>query len=472
LEESNNHSEKEAKSLIKEKDEKIVNLTSQIKEKDKEIENLQKALENSQELIVNIHQSLPLRLFAKYDRTIGKTIPIKLKKNLKLKKQIDYDSAEIQKSLKTKPKKNDILCFPIINWDYRDQRPHHILRKFASSGHRVFYFTVTLQPIKKPYSITPLENNIFQIELNCPKYFDIFKDEFDEKLTSQLIENIRFIRSEIPLDGVSFVMFPTWEPLVLKLREAFDFKIIYDCVDDVSSFSNVNKKRKKENEILVKNCDLVIASSSKLYDSLSKSAKKSIFIPNAGDFDHFKTSSTHLLNDYKKPIIGYFGAIAEWFDTMLVEHIAKKRPDLTFIFLGDTYGSNLTSIRKLHNVSFLGERPYSELPKYLHSFDVCIIPFKLTSLVLASHPIKIYEFLAAGKPVVTTKIPDLVELSDICYVAEDKEDFLEKLDLALKNKEDDKMIEKRIEFAANNTWQNRFDTLYKELNKIPVLNFG
>jgi len=118
---------------------------------------------------------------------------------------------------------------------------------------------------------------------------------------------------------------------------------------------------------------------------------------------------------------------------------------------------------------FLGERPYSELPKYLYDFNVCLIPFKNTQLIHATHPVKIYEYLAAGKPVVTTNLDELKPIADLCYIAKDKEDFLEKLDIALKEN-DNEHVQKRIKFASKNTWQDRFEILYSKLEKIPSIN--
>ena len=105
-----------------------------------------------------------------------------------------------------------------------------------------------------------------------------------------------------------------------------------------------------------------------------------------------------------------------------------------------------------------------QLPKYLHDFDVCLIPFKITPLIEATHPIKIYEYFAAGKPVVATNIAELSQMADLCYLAEDKEDFLKKLDLAV-NEKNETITKKRIKFASENTWEHRFETLYNELKK-------
>lgn len=446
----------------------IDELKSLIKEKEEQIAGLRKALANSQELIVNIHQSLPLRVFRTYDSSLGKIMPLRLKKKIQLStnKIKSENSLQLKKILSSIiPEKKDIIFFPMIYWSYRWQRPHHIARQFASNGHRVFYLTPTLRKLNNPFEIDTLEENIYEMELSSPKYFDIYKDKIDVHLLKSLGESFTKLQNELKLDAVSIVAFPTWTPLAFLLKKLFGFKVVFDHVDAIQEFPNINKERKKEEDVLLQNSDLVITSASKLFQKAQKINKNTILVPNAGDFALFsKPVLDELLKDFQKPIIGYFGAIAEWFDTDLIEFAAKSRPNFTFVFIGDTYGSNLKKIRNLKNVYFLGERPYIELPEYLHCFDVCLIPFKLTPLIRSSHPIKIYEYLAAGKPVVTTKIPDLLPMNDLCYIVKDRTDFLEKLDESLKEN-DKKLIEKRIEFASKNTWQDRFQVIYNQLEK-------
>lgn len=448
-------------------EEEIQKLHLLLKEKDKQIVSLQKALENSQELIVNIHQSKALKLFNKYDTTIGKVLPIRIKKNLRYcNKTMKDETSEIKlELLSINTNKKDILFFPMIDWNYRYQRSHHMTQKFAEKGHRIFYFTVTLQPQEDEYRILRLDKNIYQIQLKFPRFFDIYKDKFTKKDLEYLVTIILRLKNEIKINAFCFVMFPTWTSLAIQLKNMFDFPIVADCVDEIQGFSNIHQNRVKEEKLLIELSDQVICSSTYLYHKISSMSKNVVLIPNGGDFKHFNKFNHKLLADYVKPIVGYFGAIAEWFDTDLVEFLVSSRPELTFVFIGDTYGSNLDKLRKFENVFFLGERPYSELPNYLHSFDVCIIPFKINKLTKAAHPIKIYEYFAAGKPVVTTNMPELVMMKDLCYVVHDKNDFLAKLDIALVENNKD-LVKKRMEYAEMNTWEKRFDVLYATLENI------
>jgi len=331
-------------SSLKDKESELSSLKSSLSDKESEITQLQSSLESTQQQILNIHQSFVFRMLHKYDKTLGKVLPLRPKKYLPSSKpQTEYnESPIIEKALTNIPlNKKDIICFPIINWDYRFQRPQHILEKFSEKGHRIFYLTVNLKSINKNYHIKELSNNIYQIELNSPKFFDILKDKFNESLVSNIILSIKEAKKDLKLDAISFVEFPTWSPLVIELKKELDFKIIFDCLDEYTGFSNVIKEREMEEKILLENSDFVTCSSLHLYEKNQKFTSNLLYLPNAGEFDHFnKTPSQILLQNYKKPIIGYFGSIADWFDNELIEYVAKKRPDYTFIFIGHTFGSD------------------------------------------------------------------------------------------------------------------------------------
>ncbi len=141
-------------------------------------------------------------------------------------------------------------------------------------------------------------------------------------------------------------------------------------------------------------------------------------VRNGTDFELFNQLTPNgILKDINGPIIGYYGAIAEWFDTELIVHCAMEHPDWNFVLIGSTVGCDTSSLEKLKNVHLLGEKPYKELPLYLYHFDVCTIPFKINPLTLATNPVKFYEYLSSGKPVVTVRLPELEPYADLCYLA-------------------------------------------------------
>jgi len=297
--------------------------------------------------------------------------------------------------------------------------------------------------------------------------FNAYRDTLSKGQIDSFISSIDQVKKDFNIaKALCFVVFPKWEPIVSKLRAIYGWKIIYDCLDEHTGFSNVDNSIVHGEGMLIKRSDLVIVTSSKLYSKVKEYRNDALLIPNAGDFEHFsELPKNNLLTDIKKPIIGYYGAIAEWFDNELLEFLASKRENWNFVLIGRTFGSNIRKLQEFHNVHFLGEKLYSELPKYLYWFDVCIIPFKITPLIEATHPVKFYEYLSSGKPVVSVKLPELLPYNDLCYLADDKEDFLKKIEQALE--EDNQGTKRRrIEFAKSNTWNDRYVSLATHAEEI------
>lgn len=448
-------------------------LTAALQKKKSEIEVLQNINAENQDKLRNIYQSMTWRMVMKFDSTIERLLPQGTKR-----RQI-YDSAlmTIRKTKSTDSKKDkiynvpsrlknkiDIICFPIINWDFRFQRPQQLLSRFADDGHRVFYLTIDLMPLDEKFEIRTLAKNVFELKLNILTHFNIYKDILSPKQLKSLIESIDFAKNSLNIEALNLVDFPSWAPVVFKLKELYGWKIIYDCLDEHTGFSNINNNRIQEEEKLLKDSDLLIVTSMHLNKKARKYRNNDIILlPNAGDFNHFNNLQyNNVLKDIKKPIIGYYGAIAEWFDNDLIEYIATKRNDWNFVFIGRTFGSKIDKLQKLSNVHFFGEIDYSELPKYLYWFDICIIPFKIIPLIEATHPVKFYEYLSSGKPVISTMLPELLPFNDLCYLAKDNEDFLRKVEIALKENELE-IKNKRIDFAKNNTWDTRYHELISHI---------
>jgi len=160
------------------------------------------------------------------------------------------------------------------------------------------------------------------------------------------------------------------------------------------------------------------------------------------------------LIDLPKPIVGYYGAMADWLDTELIYHLASAKPTWSFTLIGRMESADVTQISKMSNVHLLGEKPYELLPRYLQQFDTCIIPFKKTPLTEATNPVKLFEFLSAGKSVVATDLDELHYYQEYVRLASSLEGWLAAIELAL----DDYLpahVEKRMSFARQNTWNKR-----------------
>jgi GT2 family glycosyltransferase/glycosyltransferase involved in cell wall biosynthesis len=368
-----------------------------------------------------------------------------------------------------------IICLPIIDWDFRFQRPQQILTRFAKDGHRVFYVKTQCTPkesrdlskdeLGDSLQIDQISENIYQVSLVSHHPLNIYQDVLEAKTDLEYLKwSIEILREKAGIENVLFyVNLPFWLPLVKLFSGEPDVKIVYDCMDYHPGFSTNTDQMVEQEENLSKLSDLVITSSQKLYRLQKRLNYRSILVRNGTDFNHFsRPEPKPLPEEIKKPVIGYYGAISDWFDMDLIKEVALSRPDWNCILIGRTFGANLDLIKGIPNIHLLGEKNYQELPGFLYHFDVCTIPFKLNELTEATNPVKVYEYLSTGKPVVTTKLPELEELTPYLYLAENPGDFVRQLEAALSEKDDDQR-KKRIDFARRNDWANRYEMIDKEV---------
>ena len=241
-------------------------------------------------------------------------------------------------------------------------------------------------------------------------------------------------------------------------------KRIYYCVDEYAQFEGVPKEAilAQEREIIRKS-DFIFTTATELYQNKRKGNPSTFYIPHGVDVEHFgKALEPSLeipadLAEIPHPIIGFYGLIESWVDLKLLAFLARKKPKWSLVLIGD---SNIEKgeLAKLKNVHFLGRRGYEELPAYNKAFDVAIIPFIQNELTLNVNPIKLREYLAAGSPVVASRLPEIVKYQSIIYIADEQQDFLEKVELALEEQGPLPLTE-RLAVIEKESWQSRLEKI-------------
>jgi glycosyltransferase involved in cell wall biosynthesis len=151
-----------------------------------------------------------------------------------------------------------------------------------------------------------------------------------------------------------------------------------------------------------------------------------------------------------RPIIGFWGLIDRWVDLSILEYIARARPDWTILLIGRV-AVDVSVLKRMPNVVFAGTKPYSELPKWAKAIDVCILPFTRTSLMMQSSPLKLREYLAAGKPTVAVPLPESKLLGEVVQTAEDGPEFVRVIEEALAANSPE-LVELRQKSVEGNTW--------------------
>ncbi|MEP7271138.1 MAG: glycosyltransferase [Acidobacteriota bacterium] len=357
---------------------------------------------------------------------------------------------------RTAPQTFDIICFPIIEWDFRFQRPQQLMSQFAGAGHRVFYINQNFRERGAPYQISIKLPNLYEVSLRGPDR-NVYTDSLDAGDVEQLLSSLDQLRLDLSLAATTLIVqLPFWRPLVKEARSRFTWPVIYDCMDYHAGFSTNQPQMLDEEKDLIASSDCVLVSSHFLASAVEDGAQRMLLLRNGCDYDHFSRVTPR--HSRKRPMVGYYGAIAHWFDTDLVADLADRHPEWGFLLIGSTFSADLSRLGKLRNISMVGEQPYSSLPDWLDQLDVLILPFIRSELTEATNPVKAYEILATGKPLVSVPIAEMIDLAPLVRLASGVREFEEQIAEALAET-DPGAIEARRAFARENTWRKRFESL-------------
>jgi len=269
-------------------------------------------------------------------------------------------------------------------------------------------------------------------------------------------------------DFLLWIYKPEHVALIGQFQEAM---CIYHCIDEWTAGIRGRKRtviKSLENRLLDR-ADLVFANSPPTYADKKQLNPNTFRVPSAVNPEPFRqaldmTTPVHPSLQYiPLPRIGYCGSINERLDYPILESAVKQYPQYSFVFIGDTYpwpvnALPLERLKRFKNVYFPGKFLYQEIPSLLKGLQVCLLPYVSDERAFYRSPLKLYEYLAAGKPVVSTDNPEVQEAHDLVYIATSKVDFIELVDFALKHDSESER-QKRLAFAEKNSWDKRVDQM-------------
>lgn len=361
--------------------------------------------------------------------------------------------------------KPDIFFWGVIDWRFRIQRPQHLARGFSERGHRVFYISTAF--VNTGYPGFELEcmdegGKLYNVRLHLKGRPSIYTAPPCRKDTRRLKAGITSLLQWTGSRAViSIVQHPYWYETARLLPNN---RLIYDCLDHHHGFENTGKQIATLELALLKNAEAVITTSQELYDAAVAHNPNVAIIRNAAEYDFFATPPRSVFQDTQgRRVLGYYGAISQWIDVELLAKTATAFPDCLLLLVGaDECGAN-QRLAGFTNVVFTGEVNYKELPYYLYGMDVCLLPFRVMPLTLATNPVKVYEYLAASKPVVAVKLPEMIQFEDVVATAEGHDEFIVQLKNVLAMPRNEQTVLARHAFAAMNTWHHRVAAFEKEL---------
>lgn len=381
-----------------------------------------------------------------------------------------------------------ILYLSLVDWFWIKQRPHHI-PEILSKNNKVSYFCSkpwrNNNYLKNSHSrdqahfkdshFTINENlDVYRKKFLPHKKFNKFIDPIyrtAKSVSDDYIKRFLELLDDQKKFDILFVTHPNQIDFIPKKIVDNTF-VIYDCMDNFKKFQPryENDIIQKERELL-KICDVVTVSSSKLYKEIEKyninNIKKKIFIINNGvDIERFNPNISEeesditffRNNDNKK--VAYIGTVDKWVDLELIKKLAKNNKNIDFYVIGPVSRNiSIDNYKEVENIIFTGVQPYDSIPYILSKIDVSIMPFKKNELVEAVNPVKIYESLAMGKPVIATRYQETEKFGEYIFTYENIEEFENILLSLINKKENPDIIQKRIEFAMENSWEKRVNEI-------------
>lgn len=349
---------------------------------------------------------------------------------------------------------SDTFVFGVIDWHFRRQRPQQLASQIAATGRRVFYISVDFVNSNEPgFTAEPLDadGRLFNIHLHLKGAPSIYGKPPTKEQLAQLQQSMgRLLDWTNSTSVVSLIQHSYWFDLAAQLPNS---RLVYDCMDHHEGFGGVSAEMIAHERALLAAADVTVTTSLWLDNEVAGKTNRHVLIRNATEYGHFANVPADIYKDPQgRRVIGYYGAIAEWFDVELVVQVAKAFPECAILLIGADTVSAQKQLASCSNVTFLGEIPYKELPRYAHAFDVCLLPFKVIPLTLATNPVKAYEYLSMGKPVVSTGLPEVKEMGSVCAVANNASDFVSLVRQYLDNPGS---AAERQAFAQAQTWEHR-----------------
>ncbi|MDC4251838.1 glycosyltransferase [Clostridium perfringens] len=347
------------------------------------------------------------------------------------------------------------------------QRPQHLAE--ALSKKKVLYIYRSDVKNDNIYSIKKIKDNLYVLNLDMYS----LNVAFFEAIKS--INKPKFVHVYATcLNSVDYE----------KIKTYMDkgFKVIYDFVDELSSEIsgyNITSKMIEDHEKLLRDKEnvLVVSTAKKLKDIANKFREENennILAPNAVNLEDFKNHGHEIgekiqpIVNKRKPIIGYYGALAKWFDYKLIEELAKEREDYEIVLIGMDYDGSYdkSNLKDYSNISYLGMIDYKDLINYSRYFDVCIVPFIKNDITDSTSPLKIFEYMALEKPIVTTNINECKNYES-CLISKDYDEFIRNIDKALKLEVDNKEYFNILRREAEeNTWDNRAELIKEAIKNL------
>ena len=382
----------------------------------------------------------------------------------------------------------NILCLSSIDWDGEKERHQILMEKFAELGVRILFIEnpgtrsarfskqdinkglrrlIKIFKLSNKKLVRKVSDNIY---VGTPLSIPLSNNIIIEKLNSLLYR--WFIHRVIKNIQLTNIILWTYLPIksIHDLADELHYEIlIYDCVAQFSAHTYASPKIESLDYMMHRRANLVFVDAFNLFQKKKRINKNIVQVPAGINHKYYSSfyKSEKIPADIKNissPIIGYIGSLHNWLDLKLIRFIAQSRPDYSIVLVGPAK-VDLLLIQNINNIYILGGKEHHMLAQYINTFDVCIIPYAIEEYTKYVFPTKVFEYLALGKPIVSTALAEILnyeEFNNIISIAYDNKQFLSLLHQEIEMNNEQKII-KRIEVSKNNSWDIRFSTMLSSI---------
>lgn len=361
--------------------------------------------------------------------------------------------------------KLDLICFSHLRWDFVYQRPQHLLSRFGKQLRTFFIEEPIFTEADNKLHVRQSAEGVYIVTPYLPGGLS------PEEVESRLRNFVTDLLAERDIEN--YVLW-YYTPMALGFSNHLQPRtIVYDCMDELSAFKFAPVKLKELEKELLSKADVVFTGGVSLYEHKKNQHHNIYPFPSSIDYKHFGQGRTLKEEpaDQKNiphPRIGFYGVVDERFDIDLLDKAAELRPDWHFVILGPVVKIDEATLPRKNNIHYLGSKQYNELPAYLSGWDIAMIPFARNESTRFISPTKTPEYLAAGRPVISTSIADVVDpyhKNELVEIADDGETFVAAAERIFSRHDKTAWLQKVDEFLANNSWDKTWAAMFKLMNK-------
>lgn len=352
-----------------------------------------------------------------------------------------------------------VICFSHRRWNFVYDRPQHLMKRFGRMTQVYFVEEAVVGGTQPALEVTQVEDNVIRL---VPRLREGLRE--DEAVAQQKELLARFFID----NDITQYIFWYYTPMALAISDHFNpVLVVYDCMVDLSSYRFARREVGDRERDLLRRADLVFTVGHSLYEARKNRHPEVHVFPGSVDAEHFERGRLYVEDAIDqeripRPRIGFFGVVDERMDFVLLEEVARRKPQWHFVMIGPVMRSSRNAVPKLPNIHWLGRKTYDELPEYASGWDLTMLPYAHNKVTRYVNPTKTAEYLASGKPVIATPVIDVLRQygrTGLVQIAGTPEEFIRVATAELENPDRSDWMDQVDEWLSGQSWDKTFQRM-------------